>query len=89
MPSVTIDLSPEQTAALQTVAEAQGLTLEQWLLRMLEQQNITRSGTAALQKSDPEEWARRFHEWAEGHDRNTPLLPEESISRDKIYPDLH
>ena len=35
----------------------------------------------------PEEWVRQFHAWAEGHDRTTPLLSDEAISRENIYPD--
>ena len=42
---------------------------------------------ARLQTTDPKQWARRFHEWAESHDRTTPLLSDEAISRDSIYPD--
>jgi hypothetical protein len=42
---------------------------------------------AHLQKTDPEEWGRQFHAWAESHDRTTPLLSDEAISRDSIYPD--
>jgi len=42
---------------------------------------------ADLQNTNPQEWARRFQEWAENHDRTTPLLGEEAISRESIYPD--
>ena len=49
---------------------------------------MTDEGTEyRLQETDPEEWARRFHEWAESHDRTTPLLSDEAISRESIYPD--
>jgi argininosuccinate lyase len=64
------------------------LTIEQWLVQLAEQhvQQATAS-IAHLQKADPEEWARRFHAWAESHDRTTPLLSDEAISRETIYPD--
>jgi hypothetical protein len=43
---------------------------------------------ASLQDAlTPEEWVRQFHAWAEGHDRTTPLLSNEAISRENIYPD--
>jgi hypothetical protein len=42
---------------------------------------------AHLQETNPKEWARRFHQWAEGHDRTTPLLSDQAISRESIYPD--
>lgn len=34
-----------------------------------------------------EVWVRQFHAWAESHDRSTPLLSDEAISRENIYPD--
>ncbi len=83
---VTIELTGEQVAALKTQAEAQGLTVEGWLQRMAEQY-IPTSSVAHLQKTNPQEWARLFQTWAESHDRTTPLLSEEAVSREGIYPD--
>jgi len=85
--NVTIDLPPDKEAAFKAQAQAQGLTLEQWLVRIAEQ-HVPPASVAHLQKTDPEEWARRFHEWAESHDRTTPLLSDEAVSRDSIYPDM-
>ena len=83
---VTIELTDKQVAALKTQAEAQGLTVEDWLQRIAEQYAPTGSA-AHLQKTNPQEWARLFHVWAESHDRTTPLLSEEAVSRESIYPD--
>ena len=84
---VIIKLSDEQAAALKTQAEAQGMTVESWLQTIAEQ-SAPPASIAHLQKTDPAEWARRFHAWAESHDRTTPLLSDEAVSRDSIYPDL-
>ena len=84
--NVTIELSDEQAAALKAQALAEGLTVEHWLER-LASQFAPSASIAHLQKTNPEEWARRFHEWAESHDRTTPLLSEHAISRESIYPD--
>ena len=84
--TVTIELSEEQAAALKQQAEGQGLTVERWLQQVAAQLAPSTS-LAHLQETDPEEWARRFHEWAESHDRTTPLLSEQAISRESIYPD--
>jgi len=84
--NVTIELSDEQAAALKLVAEARGLTMEHWLEQIAAHLAPSKS-IAHLQNTDPQEWARRFHEWAEGHDRTTPLLTEHAISRESIYPD--
>ena len=85
--NVTIELSDEQAAALKVQAEARGLAVERWLEQIVAQLAPSTS-LAHLQKTDPQEWARRFHEWAEGHDRTTPLLAEQDISRESIYPDF-
>ena len=84
--SLTLELPPEREAALKAQAEARGMSLEQWLLNLTEQLAPSAS-IAHLQKTDPKEWARQFHEWAESHDRNTPLLSDAAISRESIYPD--
>jgi hypothetical protein len=62
------------------------LTVERWLQNIAENYISPRS-FAHLQKTNPKEWARRFHEWAESHDRTTPPLSDEAISRESIYPD--
>jgi len=62
------------------------MSVEQWLLELAEQIAPSTSITH-LQKTNPKEWARKFHEWAESHDRTTPLLSDEAISRESIYPD--
>ena len=84
--NVTIELSDEQAAVLKAQAEAQGLTVERWFQNIAEF-HVPSDSIAHLQKTNPEEWARLFHEWAESHDRTTPLLTEEAVSRESIYPD--
>lgn len=86
MAGYLVELSSENEAALKKQAEAQGLTIEEWLARIAEM-HVAAISEAHLQTTDPKEWARRFHEWAESHDRTTPLLSDEAISRQSIYPD--
>jgi hypothetical protein len=40
-----------------------------------------------LQNTNPLEWARQFRAWADGHDPELPVLPDEATSRESIYPD--
>jgi hypothetical protein len=81
----TIELSDEKVAAYQAQA-ASGLTIEQWIEQLFDR--YTQPGSIAhLQRTNPKEWARQFREWADGHDRSTPLLSDEAISRESIYPD--
>jgi len=83
---LTIALSEAQAAAVKARAEAQGLTVESWFQKIAEE-HFPAGSTADLQVTNPKEWARRFHEWAESHDRTTPLLSDEAVSRESIYPD--
>jgi hypothetical protein len=36
---------------------------------------------------NPKEWAREFRAWANSHNPNTPVLSDEAMSRESIYPD--
>jgi hypothetical protein len=84
--NVTIELSEEQAAVLKVQAEAHGLTVERWL-EQIAAQLAPSASIAHLQQTNPQEWGRQFHQWAEGHDRTTPLLSDQEISRESIYPD--
>lgn len=83
---VTIELSEEPAAVLKVKAEAHGLTVEGWL-EHIAAQLAPPTSIAHLQQTDPMEWGRQFHQWAEGHERTTPLLSDQAISRESIYPD--
>lgn len=84
--SVTLELPPEREAALKEQAQARGMSLEQWLLDLTEQ--FAPSGSIAhLQRTNPREWARQFQAWADSHDPNLPVLSDEAMSRESIYPD--
>jgi hypothetical protein len=84
--TVTLNLPPEKEAAFTALALARGLSLEQWMLDIADQY-VQPASIAHLQKTDPEEWARRFRAWADSHDPNTPILSDEAMSWESIYPD--
>ena len=83
--NVTIELSDEKVAALKAQAEAHGLTVELWLEQIAEQ-HVQPASIAHLQKTNPKEWARQFDAWADSHDPSTPVLSDEAMSRESIYP---
>lgn len=86
--NLTIELSDEKAAALKAQAAAHGLTVELWVRQIAELHAEAQTASIAnLQTTNPKEWARRFHEWAESHDRTTPLLSDEAVSRESIYAD--
>jgi hypothetical protein len=82
--TVRIELSDQQAAALRAQAEASGMTVENWLTSIAEE--LASAGSIAhLQRSDPEEWARQFRAWADGHDPAIPVLSDEAMRRNSIY----
>jgi len=87
MMTVTLNLSPEKEAALAAQAQERGLSLEQWMTEVAEQ-FVQPASIAHLQKTNPKEWARQFRAWADSHNPNTPVLSDEAMSRESIYPDL-
>jgi hypothetical protein len=84
--NLTIELSDEKAAALKAQAEAHGLTVERWLEQIAEQ-HVQPASIAHLQKTNPAEWARQFDAWADSLDPRTPVLSDEAMSRESIYPD--
>jgi hypothetical protein len=84
--TILIEFSPEEEAALKALAAARGLTVATWL-KDLARQHAPLATIAELQRTNPEEWARQFRAWADSHDRNVPVLPDEAMSRESIYPD--
>ena len=77
---------PDKEAVSKDRACARRLSIEQWLLELAEQQ-VQPASIAHLQRSDPEEWARQFDAWVDCHRPGTPVLSEEAMSRESIYPD--
>jgi len=84
--TLTIELPPEREAALKVLAQARGLTIEEWLLE-LAGRAAPPASIAHLQRTNPAEWARHFDEWVNSHDPNLPVLSDEAMSRESIYPD--
>lgn len=84
--TLTIHFPEEKAAVLKAQAELLGLTVEEWLFQLADQQSEP-TAIAHLQKSNPKEWARQFRSWADGHDASLPVLSDQAMSRDSIYPD--
>jgi hypothetical protein len=82
---MTLTIPPELEAQVQQQALSAGMTLESWLQMQREIGRAQTPVTSLQDQLSPEEWVRQFHEWAESHDRTTPLLSDEAISRESIY----
>jgi hypothetical protein len=83
--TVRLNLTPEIEAGLLAQAQAEGLTLEQFLDRAV--RSLAQPDTPAIPQ-DSEEWTRSFDAWVHSHDQdNLPILSDEAISREFIYRD--
>lgn len=85
--TVTLNLSPEKEAAFKAQAQARGLSLEQWMLDVVDQSS-TAPLNCPLAENQSSGVGRQFRAWADSHDPNTPVLTDEAMSRESIYPDL-
>ena len=85
--TVTLNLPPQKEAVFKARARARGLSLEQWMLELAEQ-SVQPVSIAHLQRTNPQEWARHFDAWVDSHNPDTPVLSDEAMSRESIYPDL-
>ena len=82
--TVTLKLEPEVEAGLLEQAQASGMTLEDYLLAMVE-------GAAPLktqESASAEERAATFEAWSAGH-RQTPLLSDYAVCREAMYEGRH
>lgn len=87
MTIITIDLPDRQAAALAAKAKAQGLSLEDWFRQVAAKEAAPVSGSVAhLQQTDPEQWIRHLEEFVASLPK-TPVLSDEAMSRESIYPD--
>jgi hypothetical protein len=75
-----LELKPEVEARLLAQAQANGMSLEEYLLSMVEG-----AAVLAVQKDlSPEKRAAAFEAWSAGH-RSTPDLSDQAISRESMY----
>ena len=78
--AVTLDLRPELEAGLLAQAQASGMTLEEYLLSMVEAAVLS----APKKRLTSEQRAAAFDAWSRGH-RPTPPLSDYAVSREAIY----
>jgi hypothetical protein len=78
--TVTLTLKPDVEAGLLAQAQAAGMTVEQYLLLMVEGAVLP----VATSTSSAEQRAAAFETWAAGH-RATPLLSDYAVSREALY----
>lgn len=78
--TVTLNLKPELEAGLTAQARASGMTLEEYLLAVVEG-SVLPTPQKAL---SADERAAAFEAWSAGH-RPTPALSDYAITRESMY----
>jgi hypothetical protein len=78
--TVTLNFKPEIEAGLLAQAQASGMTVEEYLLSMVEGVVLP----AAKTTLSPEQRAGAFEAWSANH-RATPPLSDEAVSREAMY----
>jgi hypothetical protein len=78
--TVTLDLSPEVEAEIIARAQARGMTVEKYLLAMVEGVAVP----APRRALSAEERAAAFEAWSANH-RATPPLSDHAVSREAMY----
>ena len=82
--TVTLDLCPEVEAQLVAQANAKGLSLPDYLKRIVELQAGARAALISVPAISHEEWEREFEALIDSFPQQ-PVLPDEAIGRDSIY----
>lgn len=85
---MTLDLRPEIAQGLETLASAQGLSVEDYLQRLVARELPTMADAshATRQRLSSDEWGDQFERWADSFPA-APLIPDEALTREKLYPD--
>ena len=82
--TVTLDLKPEVEEHIKAEAKARGLSVESYILKVLEAETTNGETNFAL-TATPEEWKKAFLEWINAERPAHPTLSDEAISRESIY----
>lgn len=77
--AITLHLKPEVEAGLLSRAHADGKTVEEYLLRLVEGVQ-----PQPARRRSPEERGELFRQWAADHP-STPLLSDYAVSRESMY----
>ena len=78
--TVTLNLDPHVAAGLLAHAQASGVTVEEYLLSMVE----GAVAPATREARSPEQRAAAFEAWSANH-RATPPISDRAVSREAMY----
>lgn len=80
---MSLNINPDIEARLLALANASGVSMDDFLARM-----IAHNESAQPRRLSPQEWIKEFNAWADSFPatRSTPL-PDEALSRESLNPD--
>ena len=81
--TLTLKIKPELEARLLLLAQGRGLTVEEYLLSVVEHSLVPGTNSTA----SPEERATAFEAWARNHPTFAPPLSDDAVSRESMYND--
>lgn len=82
--TVILDLKPEVEEQIKAEAKARGLSVEDYILDVLEKV-IPNAEANFARTATPEEWVKTFREWVHTPRPAHSPLSDEAISRESIY----
>ena len=82
--TVRLDLKPEVEERIVAEAKARGLSVESYILSVLEKETKNGDDSFAL-TATPDEWKTAFVEWVNSERPSHPPLSDQAISRESIY----
>jgi hypothetical protein len=83
--STSLEIKPETAEMLDAQAKALGLSVDEYLRRLLARTSPRSEEKPFYETATPNELARAYGEWAASHDANTPVVLDDS--REVIYGD--
>ncbi len=85
---MTISLPLDVENAYREEAQKRGLPVEMIVAQAVVAAKPRSSHVDDLDEMSPQDWMRRYKEWAEGPaHQNLPVLSDEAMSRESIYED--
>jgi hypothetical protein len=83
--TIVLELRLEIEARIKALAAAQGVSVEEYIQSFLESLAYL-DEESSYDSMTPEQWAKEFEEWLDGHDYIKALpLTDEAVSRESIY----
>ena len=85
---MTLDLRPEIAQGLETLASAQGLSVEDYLQRLVARELPMTADASHISRPrlSSDEWEHQFEQWADSFPA-APPIPDEALNRGNLYPD--